>query len=143
MGEWVISAVWAFSGCSAQTSHCHSFSCCRAWVLELVGSVVVAHGLSGLEACGIFLNQDPTHVACIGRKILNHWAPREVPALLFLCTARRHRPRLTSSEAFSPTDWEWGRSRSRKVRLRSQDRRRFGCGSQRWKKPTSWLSPCL
>ena len=78
-------------------------------------------GLSSccLKPCGIFPNQGSNPcIACIGKRILNHWTTREVPVLLFLCTAQRHRPCFTSSEAFSPTDWEWGRSRSRKLRLK-------------------------
>ena len=50
---------WAFSRCGglgllsgAQTS-----PCCTAQALECSGSVVVTHGLSCPEACGIFLDQ--------------------------------------------------------------------------------------
>ena len=42
-------------------------------------SVVVAHVLSCSAACGIFQDQDRTRVPCIGRRILNHCATREVP----------------------------------------------------------------
>ena len=38
-----------------------------------MGSVVVVQGLSCLRACGIFLDQDGTHVLCFGRRILSHW----------------------------------------------------------------------
>ena len=41
----------------AQASRCHGFSCCRAWVLGLSGSVVVAHGLRCSMAAGIFLDR--------------------------------------------------------------------------------------
>ena len=48
-----------------------------AWEI-CTGSIVVAHGLSCCEACGIFLNQeDWTHVSYTGRWILYHWATRE------------------------------------------------------------------
>ena len=43
--------------CSVQSSHCGGFSCCRAWALGTRASVVVAHGLSCSEACGIFPDQ--------------------------------------------------------------------------------------
>ena len=57
------------SGCGARASHCGGFSCRGAWLqgeqallvaacrLQGVGSVVVAHGLSCSEACGIFMDQ--------------------------------------------------------------------------------------
>ena len=38
-------------------SHCSSFSCCGAWALQHVGSVIVAHGLWCPKACGIFPDQ--------------------------------------------------------------------------------------
>ena len=44
-----------------------------------MGLVVVAHGLSCPVTCGIFLDQDRTHVPCISRPILNRWAPRKAP----------------------------------------------------------------
>ena len=59
--------MWAFSRCGKQgllsncgtwTSHCGGFSCCRAWALGRVGSVVVAHGLSCSVPYGIFLDQE-------------------------------------------------------------------------------------
>ena len=39
--------------CSVWAAHCSGFSCCRTQALELIGSVVVAHGLSNPIACGI------------------------------------------------------------------------------------------
>ena len=36
------------SSCGAPASHCRGFSCCKAWPLKCVGSVVVEHGLSFL-----------------------------------------------------------------------------------------------
>ena len=50
-------AVWA--------PHCNGFSCCQAWALDMLGSVVVAHKLSCPAAYGIFpdqgLNLCPLH----------------------------------------------------------------------------------
>jgi len=43
-----------------------------------MASVFVAHRLSCSLACGIFLDQESTHVPCIGRGILNHWTNRGV-----------------------------------------------------------------
>ena len=66
-----------------QASHYSGISCCGAWalgagVLVAVCSslVVVIHGLSCSEACGIC-------VLWIGRQVLNHWTIREVPFLSF------------------------------------------------------------
>ena len=75
----------AFSGCSAQASHCGGFSCRTAQALGTQASVaadrglwslgsVVALGLSCPTACEIFWTRDQTGVPCIGRQILNHWA---------------------------------------------------------------------
>ena len=47
---------------------------CDTW-----DSVVVAHGLSRSVACEIFPDLGSNCVLCIGRWILNHWTPREVP----------------------------------------------------------------
>ena len=43
----------AFSSWGVWTSHC-DFSCCRAWVLGHVGSVIGVHRFSCPEASGIF-----------------------------------------------------------------------------------------
>ena len=45
------------SGCGAWVSHCSVFSCCWAWALGCLNSVVVAHRLSCPAACGILLDQ--------------------------------------------------------------------------------------
>ena len=42
--------------CSAWTSRCSGSSCCGARSLGCMGSVVVAHGFSCPEACGILLD---------------------------------------------------------------------------------------
>ena len=44
------------------------------------GSVVVVHGLCGLAACGIFLDQGLNSCPLDGRQILNHWTTRDVLA---------------------------------------------------------------
>ena len=58
--------MWAFSSCgeqgllltcSAQASLCGGFSCCGAWALGHVGSVVVVRGRSCPAASGSFLDQ--------------------------------------------------------------------------------------
>ena len=79
------------------------FSCCRAWALEHVHSVVVAQGLSHPEACGIL------------RQILNHWTTREGPQTF--CSLgcdlpqppHTPHPLLTSTPGFgcSPLDRKW------------------------------------
>ena len=43
-----------YSSCSAEASHCGGFSCCGERTGDVWASVVVAHGLSGSTACGIF-----------------------------------------------------------------------------------------
>ena len=93
---------WAFSS-SAQLQ-CGGFSLRWLLLLRSMGSrragfsscgarasVVVAHGLQQLWRMGLFApwhvgsswTRDRTRVPCIGRRILNHCATREVP-LLFL-----------------------------------------------------------
>ena len=49
--------------------------------LAHTGSLAVVGGLSCSVACGI-LPGHPTRVLWIARRILNHWAAREVPSLL-------------------------------------------------------------
>ena len=46
-------------------------------LLWSMGSVVVAYQLSCLMACGIFLDQDWTHVPCFSRRTLYHWTTME------------------------------------------------------------------
>ena len=73
------------SGFSLQRLHLSQSTgsrACRLQQLWLLGSrsqasVVVARGLRCLSECGIFLEQGSTHVPCIARWILNHWATRE------------------------------------------------------------------
>ena len=54
---------------------------CGAWAPERRGSVVAAcwaHGMWDLSSP----TRDRTHVPCIGRRILNHWTNREIPAFV-------------------------------------------------------------
>ena len=69
---------WDFSSCGAQAPHCSGFLCCRAQALGSQASVVVVHGLSCPEACGIFPDQGLNSCPLHGRWILNHWTTREV-----------------------------------------------------------------
>ena len=59
-------------------------SCCGAWALEYVNSVVVAHGIGCPIECGLFPEQGsnpcPLHLA----SGLNHWTTREVLGHRFL-----------------------------------------------------------
>ena len=71
--------VQSFSGCGGWASRCSGFCCCRAQGLGTHVSVVVAHRLRCSTACGTYLDQRSNRVPCTGRRILNHWAPREVP----------------------------------------------------------------
>ena len=86
----------AFSCCGEQASCCGGFSCCGAQSLHVQLSVAVAHGLWSAQALVVvacdFVNprhvgssqtRGRTHVPCIGRRILNHWTTREVPACMF------------------------------------------------------------
>ena len=50
-------------------------------------STVGAHGLSA-PVCGIFPHQGSNPCPCIGRRILNHWATREVLFSLFNCSLK-------------------------------------------------------
>ena len=52
--------------------------------LQSTGSVVVAHRLSCSAACGIFPDQGSNRVPCLGKRILNHCATRDVPKFPFI-----------------------------------------------------------
>ena len=51
-GEWGL-----LPGYGAQTSHCSSFSCCRAQAPRCLGSVAAVYGFSYFEMCRIFLDE--------------------------------------------------------------------------------------
>ena len=93
---WVFIATWAFSSCSEQASHCSGFSL-RTQALGHVGfsscdpqalstaSVVLAHGLSCAEVCGIFPDQG-------SNTCLLHWPgrvfttePLGKPEIILIC----------------------------------------------------------
>ena len=85
------SFTWAFSSCGKQELVFIAVRQLFIVVVSLVeehkpsssqASVVVAHGLNCSKACGIFWNQEQTHVPCIGRQILVHGTTREVPKLI-------------------------------------------------------------
>ena len=60
------------SGCGAWISHCSGVSCCWAWALGCMDSVVVAHRLSCSAACGILLDQG-------SNLCLLHWQADSLP----------------------------------------------------------------
>ena len=62
-----LSLVVASGAVDVQASHGGGSFCCRAWALELVGSVIMVHGLSYPEACGIFPDQGPNSCLLLGR----------------------------------------------------------------------------
>ena len=62
-----LSLVVARGVVGVQASHGGGSLCCRAWVLELVGSVITVHGLSYLEACGIVPDQGPNPCLLLSR----------------------------------------------------------------------------
>ena len=69
--------------CAAQALWHKSFSDCGMWAqlvaalgLQNTGSVV-APRLTCSTACEIFQTKDWTHIACIDRRILNHWPTKE------------------------------------------------------------------
>ena len=53
---WSCSEWGLFPGCGAWASYWSGFAFCRAWALGLIGSVVVADGLSCPVTCGIFVD---------------------------------------------------------------------------------------
>ena len=57
------------------------FRSCGAWAqeLQLLGSVVVAHGLSCFEACGIFPDQGSNLCPLLWQADSYHGATREAP----------------------------------------------------------------
>ena len=82
------------SSCGMQASHCGGFSfggasigsgctgfhsCSRAW-----GQWVWCKGLGAPRHVGSSWISVGTHVSCIGRQILYHWATREVPLSFFV-----------------------------------------------------------
>ena len=84
---------WAFSscsewrllsGCNEWASKCGGFSCYGAWVLSPWASVVVVHGLSCPQTCGILLDQGWNLCPLPDRWSLNQWTTREFHNVCFL-----------------------------------------------------------
>ena len=70
-------------------------SVCSTWglhyirqdlLLQLAGSVVVAHRFNCPASCGNLNSQtrDQTHVPCIARQNLNHCSTRDIPRTIFM-----------------------------------------------------------
>ena len=80
LGEWGLLA-----GCRALASYRGGFSCCRAWVLGLAGSVVVVHGPYFSTACGILVPRPRTELmsSALGGGFLTTGLPGK--SLEFLC----------------------------------------------------------
>ena len=86
------SAQGPLSTCNGRASHWGAFSCCRAWVLGAHGlqqlwlprsraqaQELWCPGLFSLWHVGSSRIWDWTHISCLGRWILYHWANREAP----------------------------------------------------------------
>ena len=73
--------------CSARSSHCGGLSCCRAQALGHTGFSSCSMWAQKLGLTGLGTprhvwsswNRDWTHVSCIGRQVLCHWATRDAP----------------------------------------------------------------
>ena len=104
---WVFVAAWAFLlfwlvgatlCCSIWASHCRGFSC---WAQAVgAGSVVVAHGFTYPEACGIFQNQGSNPCPL-------HWQadsyPQTTREVLFIFNLKNSLPCL--QDAFLFLNW--------------------------------------
>ena len=79
---------WVFSSCSEWRllSGCNEWAsnCGASLVLGPWASVVVVHGLSCPQTCGIFLDQGWSLCPLLDRRILNHWTTREFLKVCFL-----------------------------------------------------------
>ena len=120
------------SSCSAWASHYHGFSWCRARALD-TGSIVGCTGLVAPRHVVSFWTKDQTHVSCIGRWILYHWATREAyrwaftlmnqTCSLYYWFRERYTPHFVQSLFWS--------SLSRKVKfLRTAEERNFALYQQ-------------
>ena len=69
--------VKASSSCSAWTSYCRGFFCCRSWTLGRVVPVTVAHRLGCLLTCGSFPDSR-SNLYTLQWQIPNHRTTREV-----------------------------------------------------------------
>ena len=75
--------VLAVSGVPVEAGASHWAPWVVARRLQSAGSVVVAVGLVALGHVGSSRIRDRTHVSCIGRWILDHWAPGTSTNALF------------------------------------------------------------
>ena len=80
VGSLIFTASWGMLHCA------HRSSSCGIWALEYRGSVLAVRGLSCF--CSMWylssLTKSLTHIPCIGRWILKHWAPEEVHHVVLL-----------------------------------------------------------
>ena len=65
------------SSCGVWTSRCSGSSCWRAWALGAQAQYLRYTGLVVPRHVGSSRIKDQTHVSCIGRHFLHHWASRE------------------------------------------------------------------
>ena len=114
--------------CRARASHCGGFFYCGVWALGtraqqlwLAGSRAQAQqlwctGLVALRHVGSSRARDRTHVPCIGSRILNHCATREVLFFIFIFGGTRAactffvpppgiEPGPQAMKAWSPNCW--------------------------------------
>ena len=82
-----------FLCCGGWASSCRVFSYCRTrapWCAELMGPWAQSlwhTALASLWHVGSSRTRYLTHVSCIARRILNHWATREAQVYVsFMCT---------------------------------------------------------
>ena len=75
-GLSLVMASGGYCCCGEWAAHCSSFSCSPR--------ALGPSGLGGPWHVGSSQARDWTHVPCPGRRILNHWTTREVPAGIFL-----------------------------------------------------------
>ena len=73
----LVMATGGYSSWGVQASHCCGFFCCGPQTLGAQASVAMTLGLSWSEGSSQIRNR--THVFCIGRQVLNHWATRGAP----------------------------------------------------------------
>ena len=78
---------WACSSCGAQAPpRCRDFLLWSTGQVGCAGSVVVVHGPSCSETCGIFPDKGSNLCPPIGRWILDHWTTKDVPDIFSLET---------------------------------------------------------
>ena len=83
-------------------SHCSGFSCCGAQVLGAQAQQLWCPGFVTPRHVGSFRTRSWTLVPCIGRRILNHWATREVPLMKLQSFYSHENRRQSGLEIFLP-----------------------------------------